>query len=41
MGVPIPPEQRKVLGQAFLQAMGRAQADELTDEGGIFRAWWD
>jgi hypothetical protein len=41
MGVPIPLEQRKALGESFLKAMRRAQADELSDEGGVYRAWWE
>lgn len=41
MGSPIPPETRKALGESFLAAMRRAGADETSDEGYVFRAWWD
>lgn len=41
MGERIPDGERKEIAQSFLDAMGRAQADELTYDGHLARAWWD
>lgn len=38
---PIPSEGREQLKQSFLEAMERARADEISDEGYGLRAWWD
>ena len=40
-GQPIPEEERQALTKAFLDAMRRADADELSDDGYAVRAWWD
>ena len=40
-GEPIPEEERRALTTEFLDAMRRAAADEISDEGYALRAWWD
>lgn len=40
-GTRIPDEERSAVCRSFLDAMGRAHADELTDSGHSLRAWWD
>ena len=41
MGVRISEEERQSRSRQFLDAMRRADADELSDEGYAVRAWWD
>jgi hypothetical protein len=41
MGERILDEERKEAAKAFLDAMSRAQAHELTFDGNKARAWWD
>lgn len=41
MGVRISEEERQSRSRQFLEAMRRAEADELSDEGYALRAWWD
>jgi len=41
MGVQIAAGERNALGNGFLKAMERAEADSLSDDGRAFRAWWD
>lgn len=41
MGERISAEERSAITREFLEAMRRAEADELTDEGYAARAWWD
>lgn len=40
-GTRIPEEERELLKRRFFEAMERARADEITDEGYGLRAWWD
>lgn len=40
-GTRIPVEDREQLKQNFFEAMERAKADEISDEGYGLRAWWD
>ena len=40
-GERIAEEERRALSSQFLEAMRRADADELSDEGYALRAWWD
>ena len=41
MGTPLTNQHRHEIGESFLGAMKRAQADELSDYGTTCRAWWD
>jgi hypothetical protein len=40
-GERIPEGERSILKRSFLEAMRRAEADELSDSGYALRAWWD
>jgi hypothetical protein len=40
-GTRIPAEEREQLKKVFFEAMERANADEISDEGYALRAWWD
>lgn len=41
MGERIPTDERNDIAREFLEAMRRAEADELSDERYAARAWWD
>lgn len=41
MGTPLTDHHRHEIARSFMEAMRRAQADELSDDGATCRAWWD